>query len=519
MDKIVTAAQMRAAEERTERAGTPTARLMQNAGAAAARVIAEALAQGREGDAERGGRQARVLVLCGPGNNGGDGMVVARRLAEWGHQVAAYTVGRDEPFPSRPLVVRHADDPDLVALRRMLADATVVVDALLGTGRARPIEGDLAAILDLVRPLAASRAVVALDLPSGVDADTGAADPHTVPATITITFGLYKRGLVVGPGAALAGHVSLAPIGLDLHAADDVLLWRAGEEDARARIPARSSDANKYSAGAVLVVAGSRRFTGAPQLATMGAARAGAGLVTLATGASTHPILASHLLEPTFLILKDDEDGVLDPTAAVAAIKEMASRYKALLFGPGLAQGDATARLLETLLCEDTLPGGLPMVVDAEGLNALATIDRWSTRALHPLTLTPHTGEMARLAGSNHAEIDERRLDIAPRKAREWGVTLVLKGNPTVTAAPDGTAAVNTTGGPNLATGGTGDVLGGVIAALIAQGAAPFDAAVAGVYLHGRAGDVLAERDGDRGTLAGDLPPVIPRVIKRVLSD
>jgi len=510
MDKIVTSAQMREAERRTEATGTPTAQLMQNAGTAAARVVAEALA--------RGERQARVVVLCGPGNNGGDGMVVARRLAEWGHQVAAYTFRRDEPLPSRPLVVRHRDDENLTALRRMLADATVVVDALLGTGRARPIKGDLAAILDLLREVASSRAVVALDLPSGVDADTGAADLHTVPATITITFGLYKRGLVMGRGAELSGYVALAPIGLDPHAADDAPLWRAGEEDVRARIPARSRDANKYSAGALLVVAGSRRYTGAPQLAAMGAARAGAGLVTLATGASTHLILASHLLEPTFLILKDDESGALDAAAAVEAIKEAAPRYRALLFGPGLAQGDATVRLLETLLCEGALPDALPMVVDAEGLNALAKIERWAARARHPLALTPHTGEFGRLVGLGHEEIEARRLDIAPEKAREWGVVVVLKGNPTVTAGPDGAAAVNTTGGPNLATGGTGDVLGGVIAALVAQGATPFDAAVAGVYLHGRAGDLLAERAGDRGTLAGDLPPAIPGVIKSVIG-
>src|SRR5579875_1705207 len=319
MDKIVTVAQMRAAEQRTEQAGTSTEQLMRNAGTAAARVIAEALRE-TEG--------ARVLVLCGPGNNGGDGMVVASRLAEWGYQVAAYTFRRDEPALSRPLVIRHQDDTDLVALRRMLGDATIVVDALLGTGRARAIEGDLAAILDLVREVAAGRAVVALDLPSGVDADTGAADPHTVPATITVTFGLYKRGLLAGAGEALAGHIVPVAIGLDAAAAADVALWRVGEEDARTRIPKRGRGANKYSAGAVLVVAGSRRFTGAPQLATLGAARAGAGLVTLATGSSTHPILAAHLLEPTFLVLKDDEEGVLDPDAAVEAIRGTISRYK-----------------------------------------------------------------------------------------------------------------------------------------------------------------------------------------------
>src|SRR5256714_1213448 len=231
MEKIVTAAQMRHAEELTEKAGTSTAQLMQNAGAAAARVIAEALA--------RGGPEAR-------------------------------------------------------------------------------------------------------DLPSGVDADTGLADPHTVPATITITMGFLKRGLLLGRGAELAGHVVTADIGMAPDAAMDVPLWRVAEEDVRARIPARPRDVNKYSAGAVLVVAGSRRFTGAPQLAALGAARAGAGLVTLATGASTHPILAAHLLEPTFLVLADDAHGVLDPAPAGEGIPQATPRYRALLRGPGLAQAENT---------------------------------------------------------------------------------------------------------------------------------------------------------------------------------
>lgn len=508
MNKIVTAAQMLRAEQHTEASGTSTAQLMQNAGAAAARIIAEAVT--------RGGSEASVLVLCGPGNNGGDGLVVAERLADWGYSAAAYTYRRQEPPPAQPLVLRHEDDADLAALRRMATSATIIVDALLGTGRARPIEGNLAAMLETIRAITPARPIVALDLPSGVDADTGAADPHTLPATITITFGYLKRGLLLGRGAALAGHIETVDIGLGAEAAGDVALWRVDAQDVQARIPARSRDANKYSAGAVLLVAGSRRFTGAPQLAALGAARAGAGLVTLATGGSTHPILAAHLLEPTFLVLEDDAQGVLDPAPAAEAIRHAADRYKALLIGPGLAQDDRTVRLLELLLCEEGLPSELPVVVDAEGLNALAKIEHWPERRRHALVLTPHSGEMARLCGVKSAEIEGRRLDVAPEKAREWGVVVVLKGNPTVTANADGAAAVNSTGGPNLASGGTGDVLGGVIAALIAQGAAPFDAALSGVYLHGRAGDVLAERDGDRGTLAGDLPPALPPVIKAV---
>lgn len=508
MRKVVTAAQMRRAEERAEAAGISTARLMHNAGAAAARVIGAAIA--------RAGPDARVLILCGPGNNGGDGMVVARRLADREHVVTAYTFRRRESASLRPAVVRYEDDNDLVALRGELEASMLIVDALLGTGRSRPIEGQLAAILDAVRGAARTRAVVALDLPTGVDADTGAADPHALPATITITFGFPKRGLLLGPGARLAGTVVTADIGLPAGAAEDVRLWRVGEDDVRARIPLRPRDAHKYSAGAVLIVAGSRRFTGAPRLAALGAGRAGAGLVTLATGASTHPLLAIGHMEPTFLPLPEDASGDLDPGAAGHAIRAAATRYRALLIGPGLAQTESTRRLVESLLCEEGLPADLPVVVDAEGLNALSATEDWAGRARYPLVLTPHTGEMARLCGVTSSEVDRERFDLASARARDWGAVVVLKGSPTVTASPEGDTAVNSTGGPNLATGGTGDVLAGIIASLVAQGASPFDAAVAGVYLHGRAGDVLAERHGDRGTLAGDLPAELPAVIKAV---
>jgi NAD(P)H-hydrate epimerase len=265
-----------------------------------------------------------------------------------------------------------------------------------------------------------------------------------------------------------------------------------------------------------VIVAGSHRFTGAPRLAALGATRAGAGLVTLATGASTHPILAVTLLESTFLPIPDQADGVLEPEKAAELIRSVAGRYRAALVGPGLAPSPQTVSLVEMLVCGDVLPEGLALVVDAEGLNSLAQIERWSERARHPIVLTPHSGEMARLCGGEAKEIEANRLDIAPTKAMEWSAVVVLKGSPTVTAAANGSAIVNASGGPNLASGGTGDVLGGIIASLIAQGASPFEAAIAGVYIHGLAGDLLAKRHGDRGTLAGDLPDQLPGIIKAI---
>lgn len=508
MHKVVTAEQMRAAEEKTVAAGISTAQLMERAGTAAADIIVEEII--------RSDPTAHVLVLCGPGNNGGDGLVVARRLSEAGYTVSAYTFGRQQPPPPLRTLVRHENDQLLNTLRTLLGNATIIVDALLGTGRSRPIEGPLSRILGQVRQSRQGRTIVALDLPTGVDSDTGAADPYAVAADLTITFGFPKRGLLIGRGLELAGRLVVVDIGLVPDAAADVLLWRVDEAAVRARIPSRARSAHKYSAGTVLIVAGSHRFTGAPRLAALGAARAGAGLVTLATGTSTHPMLAVTLLEPTFLLLPDQADGVLEPERAAELIRNAAGRYRAVLVGPGLAPSPQTVALVEMLVCGDVLPETLALVVDAEGLNSLAQIERWYQRARHPIVITPHAGEMARLCGGEAKDIEANRLDIAPAKAREWSAVVVLKGSPTVTAAANGSAIVNASGGPNLASGGTGDVLGGIIASLIAQGASPFDAAISGVYIHGCAGDLLARGQGDRGTLAGDLPDQIPGIIKAI---
>lgn len=504
MEPVVTIAQMRRIEEEAMAGGISDLTLMQNAGAAAARVIAEAMS--------RTEATASALVLCGPGKNGEDGVLLAERLARDGYPVTAYLYRRHD-VPRGVAVVRYEDDRALEQMRRLLRHSTIIVDGLLGTGRARPIEGDLAHLLDTVRTEAGSRVIVALDLPSGVDADTGAADPHSLQATVTISFGFLKRGLLIGDGAQRSGQVVHVGIGLPLEAGAKIALARIEESDVRARLPQRARDANKYSAGAVLVVAGSLHFTGAPQLAALGAARAGAGLVTLATGRTTHPLLAAHMIEPTFLLLDDDEEGKIRAEGALMAIRKAASRYKSLLIGPGLAAGDETVLLVRRLISEGGLPDGMPIVVDAEALNSLATIEGWATRRRYPLILTPHAGEMARLCGVPNLTGGRHPFELAREKAQEWGCVLVLKGQPTVVGDGQGRAVINRTGGPNLASGGTGDVLGGVIAALAAQGASPFDAAMLGAYLHGRAGDVLAEIHGDRGTLASDLLPVLPTVI------
>jgi NAD(P)H-hydrate epimerase len=432
-----------------------------------------------------------------------------------------------EPSPALQRVRTYTFEKDgLERLRRLLGQATVVVDGLLGTGRARPIEGDLAAILDAVRDTSGDRTLVALDLPSGLNADTGALDSHTVPADVTLTFGFPKRGLLLEPGAAACGRVVVVDIGLPDRLAGDVSVVRPRRKDVAALIPQRERQANKYSAGAVLVVAGSPPFPGAPRLAALGAARVGAGLVTVATGCSAHPLVVSTLLEMTFVLLPDD-GGALRAAPALAALHDRLSRYRCVVIGPGLGQDPGTQDTIYALL---TWLKGMPdgerphVLVDADGLNALAARERFWALLPPQTVLTPHAGEMGRLreaaghAGGSRA-VEADRLEVARASASQWQAIIVLKGAHTIVAAPDGRVSINTTGGPNLATAGSGDVLGGIIAGLAAQGAAPFEAALGGVYLHGSAGDRLARRWGDRGTLASDLLRVLPRTLRAVLRD
>ncbi len=307
----------------------------------------------------------------------------------------------------------------------------------------------------------------------------------------------------------------------------DIMVEQTSREGVAALVPRRSREAHKYSAGAVLVVAGSPSFAGAPRLAALGAARAGAGLITVATGRTTHPLVATSLVEATFIILDDDGlHGDLQPAQALERIRGVFSRYRCVLIGPGLGQEKGTQETVYALahalrdLPEQQRPR---LLVDADGLNALSERERWWELLPPRSILTPHAGELARLRKAGRQEQqtavkEEERLEVARRLSAEWGHIVVLKGAHTIIAAPDGRVAINTTGGPNLASAGTGDVLGGIIAGLAAQGAGPFEAAVAGVYLHGAAGDELAQRRGDRGTLAGDLPEVLPEILRTVLS-
>ena len=502
--KLVTAAQMRALEQAAVAAGGSLEALMEAAGLAVAQEAWMQLGQ-LEG--------RRIAVLVGPGNNGGDGLVAARRLADWGAQVRCYALApRDDAQWTQtveagiPCGSVADDDAGLEALQALLNSAELIVDALLGAGRSRPIEGALAGMLEALAAARAQRAgprLIAVDLPTGVDPDSGLADPLTVAPDETVTFAYPKVGLYTQPGAGLAGDVQTVDIGIPAELAGDLTVELVERRDAKALLPERPARSHKGTFGRVLVVAGSSAYPGAAILAASAAYRAGAGLVTLATPASLIPALVSAMPEVTYLPLDDAGSGAAG-AGDLAAIEAALPQYDVLLIGPGLGQADDRVALVRALLRSPGVRGLRGVVVDADGLNALAGSD-WSADLPANVVVTPHPGEMARLTSRDIAAVQSGRLAIAQESAAAWGATVVLKGANTVVASAEGATRVSAIAHAALATAGTGDVLAGALAGLLAQGLPPLDAATLAVYLQGNAGERAARSMGSAGATAGDV--------------
>ncbi len=506
--KIVTAEQMVAIEQASERAGVSTDVLMENAGLAAAQAAWNLV----------GAVGVRVTVLVGPGNNGADGLVAARHLRRWGCDVTCCVVaGRPDPDPKMALAleeqVRVTTGENLGEL---LPNPALVIDAILGTGRGRPLEGPVKGAMDALgkaRGGPKPPKLIALDLPTGLNSDTGEVDPSGVACDLTLSLGYPKAGLLEFPGTAHAGETRVLDIGVPpgLEEETDIQLELLEREWVARHLPLRPLDSHKGTFGHALVVAGSRNYVGAAYLASMASVRSGAGLTTLASPQSVYPIVAAKATEPIHLPLPEDGEGRVAAEAA-AVIAEAPRRYSSLLVGCGLGQSDGTVRFAEALL----FGGGvaeLPVLVDADGLNNLARIDGWAGRPHGPMVLTPHPGEMATLTGLSTAEIQADRVSAAREYAARWDVCLVLKGANTVIARPDGMVRVGAFANAGMASGGTGDVLSGVIAGLMAQGLAPAVAACCGVYLHGTSGRWVTEEIGDAGLAASDLLTKTPRVM------
>lgn len=507
--RLVTSEQMRRLDARTIALGTPSIDLMERAG----QGVADRIHERAPAACKRG-----VLVVAGAGNNGGDGFVIARHLARRGYRVrvallaAASKLKGDakanfERWRRRRGRVLEFGSSRVSAMRTempgALASAGVVVDCVFGTGLGRPVEGPIAEALTAVNERASTRGrratVIAVDIPSGLDGDRGEPLGVAIRADVTYTLGATKLGLALPVARPWVGALELVDIGLAPEAfEEEAPLARGSDRDEiRALLPSREASGHKGSHGHLLVVAGAPGTSGASVLAGRAALRAGAGLVTVACPPAVQPIVAAS--QPELMT------SVVDGFSA-EAWRERLSGKKALTVGPGLGTGRAASQLVAWLVRN----AHLPMIVDADGLNVLASRLDVLRRARSPLILTPHPGEMSRLAGRPVAEIQADRRRVALDMAHRTGAVVVLKGSGTMVAAPDGRLGVNLTGGPILGTAGTGDVLAGLIGSLLAQGIEAFDAARLGAYLHGLAGDRLARRLGEAGLLARELADELP---------
>jgi NAD(P)H-hydrate epimerase len=480
----------RASQER----GIGAATLMENAGRAVANAAVR-LAGGSYG--------RRAVVLCGRGNNGGDGFVAARYLSAWGMGVAVLDLGGGSPArePAASNLERLAPTgvrvrPWSVAVaERELVRADVVVDAIFGTGFHGSPDGGAAEAIDALERVGVP--VVAVDIPSGVDGGTGAVATIAVRADLTVTFGAAKPGLVLLPGASHAGVVEVADIGFpeDLLRSDLAVVEDA---DVAGWLPARRAETHKREAGYALVIGGSRAMTGAVGLMATAAYRAGAGLVAVAVPGSILPVVQGSVREAVFAPLPETDAG----TAAGGSerLTEILAQARSVAIGPGMTTDERTATWIRDLVRS----AEAPIVLDADGVNAFAGRAPELAERRSDLVLTPHAGEFARLANVTAREVDADRVGLVRKLAAETQAVVLLKGSRTLVGSPDGTVRVNPTGGPFLATGGTGDVLTGMIAGLLARGLAPADAASAAAYVHGVAGAMAAETRGE-GTTAGDV--------------
>ena len=494
---------MAAVDQRTiEEAGIPSAELIERAGA---EVIA-AIAARWDGLA---GLQA--VVLCGKGNNGGDGFAVARLLRAGGGSARVFLAAdRADVQGAAAEHLRRCElegeavevlGEDLAPLDAALGEADLVIDALLGTGLRGAPRPAMAHVIERVAHC--ERPVVAVDIPSGVEADTGQVHGAAVQAVLTVTFGLVKVGQLFYPGRSHCGALHLANIGFPESilraAAAQALLLSA--EGLGPLVPCRRGDEHKGSCGTVAVVAGSVGMTGAAALTADAALRCGAGRVHLGVPASLNDILEVKLSEVMTRPLPEVRKRRCLSLRALGEVRAMLTRADVLALGPGLGRYRETEELVRRLVVQTELP----LVLDADGLSAFAGQAEVLKDRSAPLVLTPHVGEFARLSGLDKRQIVDAPMAVARDFAGEFGATLVLKGAPTVVALSDGRVAVNSTGNPGMATAGSGDVLTGVIAGLIAQGLAAETAACLGVYVHGRAGDRAVERLGEWGMRAGDI--------------
>jgi hydroxyethylthiazole kinase-like uncharacterized protein yjeF len=496
LEPLLHAEQMRATDEwAVEAKHIPVGTLMERAGEALARVVAARAPVGR------------IAIVCGKGNNGGDGLVAARLLRQAGRDVEVLAVWPPQWMleEARAQAERLPGGAPEAFEPSRLERVNVIVDAILGTGFAGEVREPAREVIEAMN--AAKAPVIATDVPSGVDASTGEVAGPAVRAAVTVTFHRGKPGLWIHPGKAYAGQVEVVDIGIPRGGPGKPRAGLIGG-GVLADVPRRGATSTKFSSGNVFVIGGSRGLTGAPAMAAMAAMRAGAGYVTVATPDSLAPIFGMRLLEAMTVGLPE-ADGALSPDAVEPALRAI-QRADAVVLGPGLSKRDGAQALARELARRIDVP----LVIDADGLNALAgDLDEILLHRRWPTVLTPHAGELARLLDVDVAEVERRRLHHVRAEATEINAFVVLKGDDTLVAAPTGRVAISRGGAPALATAGTGDVLSGVIAAMLAKGLAPAAAACAAVYTHARAGQIAAAPHGPDGVIASDVIRWLPEAL------
>lgn len=512
--KLVTAKEMKALDVQAQNDyAMPGILLMDNAAQAVAEAVHEALTA-LEGE--------RVVIFCGGGNNGGDGLGAARWLQSYGVSVRAFVVGAALDAVQGDAALELAmftkaggrvealnTEDDWVLAELAASKADVLVDALLGTGFHGELEGDVLRACELLNK--SEKYILAVDIPTGVNADNGAVCEQAVRADHTVTMALVKTGLLLYPGREYCGDIELADISMPVKLVEKYKSdkYRLTDEIVRELLPLRKANAHKGDAGRVVICAGSPGYTGAAALASDAAVKAGAGLVSLYTPLSSRDVLAIKLTEVMVHGLLERMPGILGGGAA-SDVASSAEAADVLAIGPGLGTSESTQEAVRTILQKITTP----VVIDADALTALAGHTEILAAMQAQKVLTPHPGEMARLTGLEIAEIEADRINVAKKYAEEWQAIVVLKGAPTVIGCPNGTVYVNSTGNSSLATGGSGDVLTGIIAGLAAQEISLQEAAICGVYLHGLAAELTGI---DIGLAAGELAALLPQAREQVL--
>jgi hydroxyethylthiazole kinase-like uncharacterized protein yjeF len=510
---LVTANEMQEMDRLTiDSYGIPGRVLMENAGRGATRALCSQF---------DGISNKNVGVIAGRGNNGGDGFVIARYLSQKGSEVTVYLLAKSTMVkgdasanlkllaPLNIPVVEIPDEQSFLAHKTDLLRQEIWIDALLGTGLKSTVEGYFKKIIEFINTQ--GKPVFSVDIPSGLNSDTGQVCGACIRAQATATFAFAKTGHMLFPGSDYTGYLEIIDIGIPDHISENIKPKQhlLTPESIRTTFRPRDLDAHKGTTGHVLVVAGSVGKTGAAAMTAMSAMRAGAGLVTLAIPESLNPVIETQILEAMTFPLPETENGIIGESS-FNKIMDLLSGKKCLALGPGLGESAETKKLVLRIINESPVT----IVIDADGLNNLAGSIEILKKAKAPLILTPHPGEMARLMNLTPGSVQKDRITCARQFAEKFNVHIVLKGVKTIIAHPDGNIFINPTGNPGMASGGMGDVLTGIIAGLVAQGFSPESAAHIGVYLHGTAADLLKEKIGPFGYLATEVMDAIPGQFK-----